>query len=102
MSYYCVVDVGVTDREQMAQYSRRASDIVLRYRGRYLARSPNVATIEGDWHPTFVAILEFPDSAAFQRFYDSADYAPLKAIRLRAATANVIGVEGSPGESVQT
>ena len=101
MSYYCVVDVHVTDHEQMADYSRQVGDVVRRYGGLYLARSPNVTAIEGDWHPTFIAILEFPDSAAYQRFHDSADYAPLKAIRTRSATAKVIGIEGLPAESVQ-
>jgi uncharacterized protein (DUF1330 family) len=102
MSYYCVIDVDVKDREQMAHYSRQVGNIVRQHGGRYLARSSNVAAIEGDWHPTFLAILEFPDGGALQRFYDSADYAPLKAIRMGAATANSIGIESLPAEPVQT
>ena len=63
-------------------------------RGRYLARGGVVNVGEGNWQPGRIVIVEFDDLAAAKAFYDSPDYAPLKALRQRASTGNVVFVEG--------
>ena len=50
--------------------------------------------IEGDWKPTRLVIFEFPSQAAAQSFYVSPEYQPLKALRMEASSANIVGVEG--------
>ena len=50
--------------------------------------------IEGDWKPTRLVIFEFPSLAAAQSFYVSPDYQSLKALRMEASSANIVGVEG--------
>jgi uncharacterized protein (DUF1330 family) len=101
VSCYCVVDLDVKNRELMMPYSQKVADVVKKYGGRYLARSSEIKTIEGDWRPTFVAILEFPDEAALRRFYASPEYEPLKKIRLTAASTSSIVVPGVPSEHQQ-
>jgi uncharacterized protein (DUF1330 family) len=41
-----------------------------------------------------MVILEFPDMARLKAFYRSAEYQPLLAMRLRAATATLLAIEG--------
>jgi len=50
--------------------------------------------LEGDWKPTRLVIFEFPSLQAVQSFYVSPEYAPLKAMRMAAGSANIVGVEG--------
>ena len=62
--------------------------------GRYLVRGGQHMVLEGDWKPTRLVIFEFPSLQAVQSFYVSPEYAPLKAMRMAAGSANIVGVEG--------
>ena len=50
--------------------------------------------LEGDWNPTRLVVLEFPDLEAVQRFYESPEYQAAKALREGAAHLNMVAVEG--------
>ncbi len=50
--------------------------------------------LEGDWTPTRLVVLEFPDMASLRAWYDSPEYAPLKVLRQAAAESRLIAVEG--------
>jgi len=50
--------------------------------------------MEGHWQPHRMIIVEFPDMATAQRFYESEDYAPLLALRHAAAETDMVLVEG--------
>jgi uncharacterized protein (DUF1330 family) len=41
-----------------------------------------------------MVVLEFPSREQARTFYDSPEYAPLKAMRLRAATSRLLLVDG--------
>jgi uncharacterized protein (DUF1330 family) len=94
MSVYCLVDLSVHNPTEMAAYSAKVGDLVRQFGGRYLARTREITPLEGDWRPSFIAILEFEDAQAFERFHASPDYAPLRAIRQAAATTRSVMVEG--------
>ncbi len=47
-----------------------------------LVASGNPTVIEGDFEPTWTAVFRFPDRAAAMRWYESAEYAPLKKLRI--------------------
>ena len=57
-------------------------------------RGGRTETLEGDWHPKRVVVLEFPSPEQAKKFYDSPEYGPLKALRLRAAKSKLLLVEG--------
>jgi uncharacterized protein (DUF1330 family) len=42
-------------------------------------------------------VLEFPDYATAERFYDSADYKPVLDMRLKAGKSKAIIVDGHAG-----
>ncbi len=46
-----------------------------------------------DWTPGRMVIIEFPDMTALNGWYDSADYAPVRDIRLRAATSTLVALD---------
>ena len=50
--------------------------------------------LEGDWEPTRLVVLEFPNMAALKAWYDSPEYRPLKSVREQTAKSRLIAVEG--------
>lgn len=95
MAAYLIVDIDVHDPDTYQTYIAQVPPLVARHGGTYLVRGGNPSTIEGDWAPSRVVVLQFPDEAAARAFNDDPDYAPVKAIRHRASTGNMILVQGA-------
>ncbi len=94
MAAYVVVDIDVHDLDAYEEYIALAPATVAAHGGRYLARAGRTETLEGDWTPKRFVILEFPDYEAALRWHDADDYAPVKAIRERTATTQMVVTEG--------
>ena len=65
------------------------------YGGRFAGRGGAGEGKEGNWAPTRLGVLEFPSMAQARKWYDSPEYAPALALRLKAANAKLILVEGA-------
>jgi uncharacterized protein (DUF1330 family) len=94
MPAYLVGSITVTDPVGYEEYRARVPAVILAHGGRYVVRGGEMTVIEGDWPVSRTVVLEFPDMGSLKSFYDSADYAPLLAIRKRCAVSNLIAVEG--------
>ncbi len=94
MPAYIVADVTATDLPLMEEYRKRVPATLAKYGGRFLVRGGPHRTVEGDWKPNRMIILEFPSMEQAQRWYDSEEYREPKAMRLRAERANLLMVEG--------
>ena len=96
MSAYLIVDVNVRDAAAYAEYVKRAPPLIARHGGKYLVRGGTHETLEGDWRPSRLVVLEFPSAENARAFVNDPDYAPVKAIRHRVATTDLTLVEGVP------
>lgn len=77
MPVYVIADVKVTDESWIPEYAAAVHDIVHKHGGKYLSRSGNIKTLEGEpLETTLIALLEFPDSDAVEAFVSDPDYAP--------------------------
>jgi uncharacterized protein (DUF1330 family) len=94
MPAYVIVDVTVTDPATMEEYRKHVPATFAKYGGRFLVRGGTHQTVEGDWKPNRLVILEFPSMEQARRWYDSDEYREPKAMRLRAGRANLVFVEG--------
>ena len=94
MAAYLIADVSVEDLAAYEDYRSRVPAVIEQYGGRYLVRGGDATAAEGDRAPNRMVVLEFTDMVALRRFYDSPEYAPLKAIRQRVARSDLIFVEG--------
>jgi uncharacterized protein (DUF1330 family) len=94
MSAYIIVDLTVTDLPTMEEYRKLVPATLAKYGGRFLVRGGAHQTVEGDWKPNRLVVLEFPTMEQARRWYDSEEYREPKAMRLRAGRANMIMVEG--------
>lgn len=94
MAAYFIVEIDVQDAAAFEEYRKQVPATIAKYGGRYLVRGGRTETLEGDWHPKRVVVLEFPSLEQAKKFYDSPEYGPLKALRLRSATSKLLLVEG--------
>ena len=95
MAAYLVADIEVTDADGFKEYVAGSRPTVEQYGGRYLIRGAKTRTIEGDVAPNRFVVLEFPDMAALDRWYESDEYRSLREIRQRTAKSNIFVVEGT-------
>ena len=95
MPAYVIADVrDVRDADTLVEYRRRNTDSVARHGGRFIVRGGDFAVLEGEWPTVRMVVVEFPDLASARGWYESEDYAPLKAMRQEASATNIILLEG--------
>ncbi len=76
MAVYLIASVKVTDDAWLQNYAANVHEIVHKYGGKYLSRSGNIKTIEGEEaDTTMIALLQFPSMEAVQAFADDPAYA---------------------------
>jgi len=94
MAAYFIVEIEVTDPTPFEEYRKQVSPTIEKYGGRYVVRGGKCETIEGAWAPKRVVVLEFPSVEQAKRWYDSPEYKPLLALRLKTSKGKMILVEG--------
>jgi uncharacterized protein (DUF1330 family) len=94
MAAYIIVDIDIHDAPGLEEYRKQVPATVAKYGGRFIVRGGKFETLEGDWHPRRLVLLEFPSVEQAKRWYDCEEYRPLKAMRFKASSANLILVDG--------
>jgi uncharacterized protein (DUF1330 family) len=101
-AYLIVHRREITDPAGLKRYSDGIDEVIAKFGGKVAARADSFRVLEGDWHPgrprddsrpERLTILEFPSMTKLQEWYDSADYAELKAIRQRSSRSDMVAVE---------
>ena len=92
---YIIVDMLISDMEQYRQYMAAAPVAVAAAGGEYLVRGGRFETLEGQWQPSRVAMLRFPDYDTAKAFYDGEMYSAARAKRQGATQFfNMVLIEG--------
>ena len=91
---YMIGTITITNPDGYKAYAAEAPKTVAAAGGKYLVRGGAVEVVEGQVDAQRQVILEFPDMAALKAFYFSKEYAPLIAIRQKAATGSIVLIEG--------
>ena len=94
MPAYVIVETDVHDPERYERYKAASPGTVHAGGGRFVARGGELAVLEGDWEPSRLVILEFPDLEAARRWYASDTYQDAKRLRVGAAHLRVVAVQG--------
>lgn len=96
MSVYVIADIKVTDEKWVPDYAASVHGLVHKHGGKYLARSGNVTSLEGEpLDSTLVALIEFPTAAAVKAFADDPSYAPFAAARRRGSKSRLHLIDGT-------
>jgi uncharacterized protein (DUF1330 family) len=97
MPAYVVVQIDIHDPQTYERYKELAPPSITAYGGRYIVRGGRTEVLEGDWQPSRLVVLEFPDLERARAWWASPEYAEAKALRQSVAHAQMIAVEGLPG-----
>jgi uncharacterized protein (DUF1330 family) len=95
MAAYIIVELDVLDRELFEEYKRLTPPTLAAYGGRFLVRGGAVESLEGDWLPERLVVVEFEDSEKARRWWDSPEYAEAKRLRQRCARTRMVLAEGA-------
>jgi uncharacterized protein (DUF1330 family) len=94
MPAYLIAEVEVTDDKAYEAYRKLTPAAIAAYGGKFIVRGGAVDSKEGSWKPSRLVVVEFPSMEQARKFYDSPEYAPALAIRLRAAKSRLLLAEG--------
>ncbi len=97
MPVYVVIEIEVRDPQTYEHYKLLAPPAISAYGGRYLARGGRTETLEGDWSPKRLVILEFDSLERAKAWWASEEYRAAKALRQSCASARMVVVEGLGG-----
>ena len=95
MAGYIIVDVKITDPVAYERYKALVPATIAAFGGRFIVRGGPAETLEGDWEPNRIVVLEFESAAKAKEWWASQDYAAPKLLRQRSSVTRMIVVEGA-------
>lgn len=95
MPAYMIVTAKIADRDKfISGYAARAGELVAQYGGKYILRGPGAELLEGDFGAgASMVISQWPDKNAAKAFWNSPEYAEVKALREGIADCQVLLIE---------
>ena len=94
MSVLMIVQAKVTDAAKFREYTAVVPALVTRFGGRYRVLGGHTTRLEGDWPEVKTVVSEWPNRAAAQAFWDSADYRAAAQLREGAGEFTIVLVDG--------
>ena len=93
---YWIVRVDVNDLEAYKAYAAANAEAFRKFGAHFLVRGGKYETVEGTSRARNV-VIEFKDFSTALACYHSPEYTKAMALRLPAATADIIVIEGYDG-----
>jgi uncharacterized protein (DUF1330 family) len=94
MKAYLVLDFTVNDLGGFMTYVNEIPAHIARHSGKYIVRGAEPKTIEGDWKPDRMVILEFPERANAEAFLSDPEIQDLFKVRHMTTTSKLVLVDG--------
>ena len=94
MKAYLVLDFSVQDLAGFRPYMENVPTYIARHGGKYIVRGAEPRTIEGDWAPERMVILEFPARQNAEAFLADPEWRELAKIRHSTTTGQLVLVDG--------
>ena len=94
MPAYLIADITLHDSDRYKDYIENVPALIEKHGGVYRVRGGDAQTLEGDWSPQRVIVLEFPDREAALAFYNDPDYEPYKRLRQSISDSRLIVADG--------
>jgi len=95
MSAYVIVEIDIIDSVGYDEYKKLAGATVEKYGGKYIVRGGRAETLEGDWNPKRIVVLEFESMQRAKDWLNCDEYREPRKMRHRTAKTNMIVVEGA-------
>ena len=94
MPAYIIVDITIVDPVEYETYKKLTPASIAAYNGRFIVRGGQTETLEGDWQPKRIVVLEFESAQRAKEWLNSEEYREPRKMRHRTARTNMILVKG--------
>jgi len=94
MAAYVIVDEEITDPQRFDEYRRLAGATLAAHGASFLVRGGNPETLEGDWRPKRMVVIQFESAEQARAWYHSPEYQAAVAARQGAAVLKFVLAEG--------
>jgi uncharacterized protein (DUF1330 family) len=91
---YLVLDLTIHDFTGFQPYIAGIPAFIDKHSGRYIVRGVEPTTVEGDWRPERMVVIEFPARENAEDFLNDPDAQGLFKIRHETTTSKLVLVEG--------
>lgn len=91
---YVIAQITVTNKDSYARYVKQVQATLDVYGGEFLVRGGTSESFEGTPPGERNVIIRFPSYQAARNWYHSAEYAPVRELRMAASTSVQTIVEG--------
>ncbi|EOZ98514.1 hypothetical protein A33Q_1168 [Indibacter alkaliphilus LW1] len=88
-----LVEVSIHNPELYEEYKKHTLATIEKFKGRFVVRGVKTESLEGDWNPERLVILEFPSVETAKKWWASPEYSQAKQIRYQAANSKMLVVE---------
>jgi len=95
MAAYVIVEVSIDDPVEYEEYKKLTPAAVAAFDGKFIVRGGQTVSLEGDWNPERIVVLEFPSVEKAKEWWSSELYTAAKIIRQRTAKTKMIIVQGT-------
>lgn len=94
MPAYVIVEIDIVDPVGYEHYKKLAGATVEKYGGKYIVRGGKTETLEGDWHPKRIVVLQFESPQRAKEWLNCEEYREPRRMRHRTARTKMIVVQG--------
>ena len=94
MKAYLVLDLTVHDLAGFRPYVAAIPGFIEKHAGKYIVRGVEPTTIEGDWRPERVVVIEFPARENAEAFLSDPECQDLFRVRHATTTSRLVLVDG--------
>jgi len=93
MPAYVVSMMSIEDAETYKKYTDKTPPIVAKYGGKFLTRGQEVSTVEGTPYEGRMVLLEFPDKASVEAWFNDPAYQEVMKFRHASSTMHMLLVQ---------
>ena len=94
MKAYLVLDFSVNDLTGFRRYIAEIPAFIAKHSGKYIVQGVQPTTIEGDWKPERMVIIEFPERENAEAFLGDPEIQDLFKVRHDTTTSKLVLADG--------
>src|ERR1700748_897058 len=94
MKAYLVLDLSVNDFGGFRKYIAEIPAFIARHSGKYIVQGLEPTTVEGDWKPERMVIIEFPAREKAEAFLSDPEIQDLFKVRHNTTTSKLVIIAG--------
>jgi uncharacterized protein (DUF1330 family) len=94
MKAYLVLDLSVNDFAGFRKYVAEIPVFIAKHSGKYIVQGVQPTTIEGDWKPERMVIIEFPERENAEAFLGDPQIQDLFKVRHNTTTSKLVLADG--------